>query len=63
MTISFNKNEVLVKEGVNVKDDDIIFNYTSDKDQLMDGSMSWRGAREKYRDIHQMFIKSLTKSG
>ena len=29
----------------------------------MDGSVSWRGAREKYRDIHQMFIESLIKSG
>ncbi len=63
MAISFNKNEVLVKEGVDVKDDDIIFNYVSEKDQLMDGSMPWRGAREKHRDIHQMFIESLTKSG
>ena len=63
MAISFNKNEVLVKEGVNLKDDDIIFNYISEKDQLMDGSMPWRGAREKYRDIHQMFIESLTKPG
>jgi hypothetical protein len=63
MAISFNKNEVLVKEGVSVKDDDIIFNYTSEKDQLMDGLVPWRGAREKHRDIYQMFIESLTKSG
>ena len=44
MAISFNNNEVHVKEDVSVKDDDIIFNYTSEKDQLMDGSVSWRGA-------------------
>jgi hypothetical protein len=36
MAILFNKNEVCVKEGISVKDDDIIFNYTSRKDQLMD---------------------------
>ena len=36
MAISFNKNEILVKEGVSVKDDDIIFNYTLESNQLMD---------------------------
>ena len=34
MTISFNKNKVLIKEGVNIKDD-IIFHYISEKDQLL----------------------------
>lgn len=63
MASSFNKNEVLVKEGVNINDDDVIFNNISEKDQLMDGSMPWRGAREKHRNIHQMFIESLTKHG
>jgi hypothetical protein len=63
MAISFNNNEVLVNEGVSVKDDDIIFNYTPKKDQLMDGLVSWHGAREKHRDVYQMFIESLTKSG
>lgn len=62
MISSFNKNEILVKEGVDVKDDDIIFNYTSDNDQLMDDLMPWRGAREKHQVVHQMFIKSLIKS-
>jgi hypothetical protein len=47
MTISFNNNEVIVEEDVSVRDDDIIFNYTSENDQLMDGSVPWRGAREK----------------
>jgi hypothetical protein len=47
MTISFNNNEVIIKEDVSVKDDDIIFNYTSENDKLMDGSVPGRGAREK----------------
>ena len=63
MAISFNKNEVLIKEGVSIKDDDIIFNTTSENDQLMDGSVPWRGAQERHRDRHQMFIESLTKHG
>ena len=61
MTISFNNNEVIVEEDVSVRDDDIIFNYTSENDQLMDGSVPWRGAREKNWDAYQMFIESLTK--
>ena len=63
MAISFDKNEVLVKENVSVKDDDILFNHTSKKDQLMDGSVPWRGAHKKHRDVYQMFIESLTKPG
>ena len=53
----------IVKEGVSVKDDDIIFIYTSENNQLMDGSVPWRGAQEKHRDVYQMFIESLTKLG
>ena len=63
MAISFNKNEILVKEGVSVKDDDIIFNYTLESNQLMDSLVPWRGPQKKHRDIYQMFIELLTKPG
>ena len=41
----------------------ILSSTTHEKNQLMDGSRSWRSAQEKHRDIHQMFIESLTKHG
>lgn len=51
MAISFNKNEVL-KQGVCIKEDDIIFNHISKKDPLMDGWVPWQGAQEKIIILH-----------
>jgi len=65
MTISFNKNGVLVKQEACVCEGRryIIFIYISKTDQSMGGSMSWLGAQEKHQVLHQMFIKSLIKLG
>ena len=61
--ISFNKNIEFEKQGVCVGDDDVYFNYTTVKDQLMNGSIPWRGAREKHPTLIQMFIEALCKPG
>ena len=38
-----------------------IFNYTTEKNQLMNGFVSWRGAHEKRLILMQMFIEDLCK--
>lgn len=52
--------KVCVCVYVCVKNDDIIFNYTLEKDWLIDGSVPWPYAWEKYQIVYLMFIKSLT---
>ena len=51
------------KVGINVKEDDILFNYTSTDSQAMNGSMPWRGAREKDEWFMQMFLEAFTSPG
>lgn len=63
MAISFNTKKVIVKEGFSIKNDDIIFNNTSENNQFMDDSLPSLSARGKHRNTHKMFIKSLTKFG
>ena len=53
----------LAKVGINVKEDDILFNYTSTDSQAMNGSMPWRGAREKDEWFMQMFLEAFTSPG
>ena len=59
--VSFNKNIELKKQGVFIGGDDIYFNYTTEKNQLMNGYVPWRGAREKHPIFMQMFIEALCK--
>ena len=53
----------LAKVGINVKKDDILFNYTSTDSQAMNGTMPWRGAREKDEWFMQMFLEAFTSPG
>ena len=55
MTYSFNKNKVLFNEGAYLKDDNIMFKYTLE-DQLIDDSVSWRGAQGQHKIVHQMLL-------
>ena len=61
MKVSFNKNLEFEKQGVCVGEDDVYFNYTTKKNQLMNGSVPWRGTREKHPILMQMFIEALCK--
>ena len=61
--ISFNENIEFEKQDVCVGENDVYFNYTTEKNQLVNGSIPWRGAREKHPIIMQMFIEVLCKSG
>jgi hypothetical protein len=59
--VAFNKNIEFEKQGVCIGEDDIYFNYTTEKNQLMNGSVPWRGAREKHPIFMQIFIEALCK--
>lgn len=59
--IAFNKNIEFEKQGLCIGEDDVYFNYTIVIDQLMNGSVSWWGACEKYPKLIQIFIKALSK--
>ena len=61
--VSFNKNIEFEKQGICVGDDDVYFNYSIEKNQLVNGSIPWRGAREKHPILMQMFIEALCKLG
>ena len=63
MKVSFNKNIEFEKQGVCVGEDDVYFNYTTEKIQLMNGFVLWRGAREKHPILMQMFIEALCNPG
>ena len=49
--------------GVDVSRDDILQNYVSRDDQLMNGTTPWRGPREKSVLLLQMLIEATTKPG
>ena len=55
---SFHPIPALEPFGVDVALDDILQNYMSKADQLMNGRMPWRGAREKSTFFMQMLIQS-----
>ena len=59
--VAFNKNIEFEKQGVCIGEDDIYFNYTTEKNQLMNGFVPWRGACEKHLIFMQMFIEALCK--
>jgi hypothetical protein len=46
--VSFNKNIEFKKQRVCIGKDDVYFNYTTEKNQLINGFIHWRGAREKH---------------
>jgi hypothetical protein len=49
--------------GINVADDDVLFNLVTKDTQLMRGSTPWRGGREKDPILLQMLIESTTQFG
>ena len=38
-----------------------LFNYTIEKDQLVNGFVLWQGTHEKHHILIQMFIEALSK--
>ena len=59
--ISFNKNIEFQKQCICIGEDDIYFNYTIEKNQLLNDFVPWQGAREKHPIFMQMFIEALCK--
>lgn len=60
---SFQPIPALELHGVDVARDDILQNYMGKADQLMNGGMPWRGAREKSTLFMQMLIQSSSHPG
>ena len=56
-------NEALSALNVDVASSDVVFNYTSLESQSMNGTVPWRGPREKDTVLLQMLIVALTKPG
>ena len=50
-------------DDVNVTKSDALFNFTNAESQLMNGSVPWRGPREKDPLFMQVLIEQLTKPG
>jgi hypothetical protein len=49
--------------GIDVAVDDVLFNLVTKDTQLMRGSTSWRGSREKDPLLLQLLIESTTNVG
>ncbi len=49
--------------GVDVARDDILQNYVTRSDQLMNGATPWRGPREKSTVLMQMLIQASSIPG
>lgn len=61
--IPFNKNIKFEKQGVCGGKDNVYFNYTVEKNQLMNDYVSRQGPLEKHPILTQMFIEVLCKHG
>jgi hypothetical protein len=49
--------------GIDVAVDDVLFNLVTKDTQLMNGSIPWRGGREKDPLLLQLLIESTTQVG
>ena len=49
--------------GINIVDDDVLFNLVTKDTQLMSGTSPWRGGREKDPILLQTLIESTTQFG
>jgi hypothetical protein len=49
--------------GLDVANDDVLFNLVTKDSQLMNGSIPWRGGREKDPLLLQLLIESTTSLG
>ena len=56
-------DESLTEFGLGVAEFDVLFNFTTADSQSMNGSVPWRGAREKDPVFLQMLIEAFTKPG
>jgi len=60
---SFQPIPTLDQHGVDVARDDILMNYVTRDEQLMNGTLPWRGPREKSVLLMQMLIQASTLPG
>jgi len=60
---SFQPIPALDQHGVDVARDDILMNYVTKADQLMNDNLPWRGPREKSVLLMQMLIQASTMPG
>jgi hypothetical protein len=62
-TFSIRPMAELNSVGINVAIDDVLFNLVTKDTQLMRGSTSWRGGREKDPILLQLLIESTMHVG
>jgi hypothetical protein len=51
------------KQGIDVGGDDILQNFTTKESQMMNGTMPWRGPRERDPLLLQMLIEAASQPG
>jgi hypothetical protein len=61
-TLSIGPVAELNSVGIDVAVDDVLFNLVTKDTQLIRGSTSWRGGREKDPVLLQLFIESTRRS-
>lgn len=49
--------------GIDLEADDLLHNFTTSKSQLMNGSIPWKGAREKDPRFLQVLIEASSNPG
>ena len=62
-TFSIEPVDDLDSVGIDVAVDDVLFNLVTKDTQLMNGSIPWRGGREKDPLLLQLLIESTTQVG
>jgi hypothetical protein len=62
-TFSIQPVNELDSVGINIADDDVLFNLVTKDTQLMKGSTPWRGGREKDPLLLQLLIESTMQVG
>jgi hypothetical protein len=58
---AFNNIPSLEKQGIDVGGDDILQNFTTKELQMMNGTMPWRGPRERDPLLLQMLIEAASQ--
>lgn len=49
--------------GIDLVEDDLLHNFTTPMTQLMNGTIPWRGAREKDPRFVQILVEAVTDPG
>ena len=60
---AFKCTPTMKKAGVDVEIDDMLMNYMHEDDLSMNGSKSWRGAREKDPRFFTLFLEATSNEG